>query len=257
MSKITVKHYVNEKVNPVEGLYPVYFRLTYQQKHNFIKSFTDLLLPRNYNIDYSGLNFSDIVRIFESETRKGDELIRLKLTRERLEIKKAIEILTQNNENNEYERKGIKAYLASMFQPLEKVLIKGAWEITLEDLGSNKDDEYYEFYTMFDKSRSLGDIIENFDGAIFKFAKKRDLLKDRSVFLGSIGTELFRKEHVDFWGKLQFTLNVLYFYEPLVIDWYFIDFEREALKEMPSMSKQELVNISSLIELIIKRQSVH
>jgi len=257
MSKITVKHYVNDKVNPTNGLYPLYFRLTYQQKHNFIKSFTNLYLTKDYNLSYSGLGFSDIVKIIESDTRQGDEIISLKITREKFEIEKAIELVAFQNENKEYERRGIKAYLKSMFEPLEKILIRGAWEITLEDLGSKGDDEYYNFYSMFDKELSIGDIVGRLDSVIFEFAKKNNLLKrSPNIFYGSIATELFRKEHTDLWGNIQFALNVLYQYEPLVIDWFLTDFKKEALLEQPNMSKQAINTIVSLIELIIKRQSI-
>lgn len=256
MSKITVKHYVNDKVNQKNGLYPVYFRLTYQQKHNFLKSFTDLYLPKDFNISYSGLGFNDIVRIIESDNRQGEEIISLKITREKLEIEKAIELLTLQNESKEYERKGIKAYLKGMFEPLEKILIKGAWEITLEDLGSENDKEYYEFYTMFDKKLSIGEIIYRLDSVIFEFAKRNNLVKQSNLFYGSIGTELFRKEHSELWGNIQFVLNVIYLYEPLVIDWFLTDFKKEALLEQPKMSKQDINRTISLIELIIKRQSI-
>lgn len=250
MSKITVKHYINSGIKPLKGLYPVYIRLTYQKKHNFIKSFSDIALPKDFEIRYSTLGIEDIERILNDELSRGNETINLKLSREKIEIEKAIEVLISRSKNGIYERKGIKLYLDQMFTPLEPLFIKKAWEMTLKQIDRTIDEDYYTFYNMFDKEVSLGEVIGNLDDALYLFAKKKDIVN--GYFLGSIATELFRREQLEIWEATQAVLNnVFYNSNPLVIDWFLFDMESKLIRGFSELDKKEAKKVIDIINNII------
>lgn len=247
MSKVTVKHYINGEVKPVNELYPVYIRITYNQKHNFIKSFTDIYLAKETTIEYLKIKIEDIQN--KPASKKKNTLFAL--TREKIEIERAIEILVEN-ENYIYERKGIKQYLEKMFRPLEDVLIKAAWEQTINDL-DQKDENYYHFYTLFEKSKSLNEVIGTLDSVLYQYAKNKGIAK---YFSHSVGTELFNKDQLDLWGRTQMVLNTLLFdSEPLLIDWYLFNFRDIALKEYKDIPTSEIERTITLIDTLIRSQS--
>ncbi len=248
MAKITVKHYLNDKVNPIENKYPVYVQLVFKRKPNFLKSFTKLYLSLDHKFKYSELDILDIETKLNSGNLNNTDLIELRITREKYEIEKAIEILNSHSKGREYQRKGIKNYFTLMFEPLEKVLINSFWNELLSKIDKEKEPDYYQFCNIFSKEESLSNIITCIDGQIHDFAKRVGRLND-NLFWGSIGSELFKPEHVKLWEDTQTVLNVLFYNsDPLLIDWFLFDIEKKLKIDYPDIEDNRIKNIIEILD---------
>ena len=235
MGKITVKHYLNTKIKPINGEYPIYIHLTYKRKNNYLKSFTETTQNKEVAIKYANLNIAEIEAILNDAGKNSynDDFINsVKFTREKIEIEKAFEIIESRLNSKNFQPKGIKYFLSVLMQSLEYALNYECWQQTLNSIDREKEEVYYDFYNSFNKEMSLSEIIGIFEiQTDFRF------------------DDFLKKEHIELWESTQLIKNELFYNSnALLIDYFLFD-----MRDKLTKNAKYIKNIDNLINSIISK----
>jgi hypothetical protein len=164
MGKVTVKHYLEKRVNPMDCseidsklkdklLYPVYVQIISNRKTIQIKSFSEILMTEK-GFKY----FKDTSKLLDNETSTifSYKENYIKLSDELNLIEKAVKY------NNEVLRSKspIRETITELIQPFSKIAIQNAWVVYQSNFCEPKYKDYWDFVSSFNFNKNLLDSLD-------------------------------------------------------------------------------------------------
>lgn len=164
MGKITVKHYLEKRVNPLDWsdidnklqdklLYPVYVQIVNKRKTIQIRSFSEVLMTEK--------GFK--VFIETGKTLSNETCTVFSYKDNSIELNKEIDLIQKvvkyNNDVIKSERP-IREIITKLIISFNTIAIKGAWLTYQSNFANPIYDKYWNFVNSFNKDKSLFDSIE-------------------------------------------------------------------------------------------------
>ena len=251
-SKITVKHYLEKKVKPIffeeEKIeaYPLYYRITYKTKTTNLRSFTGAVMTET---TYENFKKTNNCEGFDIDYNPK-YIYKLKLDNELLFIEKAIEYITNNNDNINVFDKDFTEKIKCFFVDLKNSLYYQGWykhkqQISLIEPTETKEDIEFEnqykekyfflkvdFFEIFNKKKSLNESL--------------DVLKKVTGF---DATRFIHKNTLKFWHVIDLILFV--YRDTLFID-FFVNYDVNKIiktnKDNNFVSSEEIILICNRLK---------
>lgn len=192
MGKITVKHYLNTRVKPLEladrEFYPIYVQVTVDRRTTQIRSFTNGMCTITGMQEYEKTGHFDKLEWFPSEP--------LNLNREQQRIEDAIKYIIRRKIDIS-KKYSLRYALDQLFVPVKKVLLTNLWEWLIVDKGIFETEveqktHYGQLYNTlnpeFTISHNISEIkrLTGLDLTPYIYPRNLELSEDIDVFLDHI-----------------------------------------------------------------------